>query len=528
MRFITAAAIFAASIVGQSPLTTTFASNNGASGNMFDIRATNAAGVTVRTFDVHLNAGTYDLNVYIPTTGGTHVGIEQNPGAWTLIGSATGVTSAGINVPTPLPVCVAQFIPAGTTQGFYVTTTTSGIRYTTGTGFLVGDVYASNTDLEFLAGTGNGANFGSVFGPPSASRIWNGNIYYDLGDTSGSPCTFASVTPYGVGCGSNDPGEAQYELHSAFDLANTGHTYVWTGAGYLLIDGAMPIVPPTAPPTAFGDDDIQPVQLGFAMPSVEGVVNEVAVSSNGWMTFNSTVTDNDLSESVAELLNDPWSRVAFLWDDLNPSSGGSVHLEQVSATEFHITFVDVPEFSATGANNCQLALFDNGTVEVRYGACTLLDCLTGVSPGSGAVDLGGIDFSTLASNPQNITTGAGPFFSGMSVTANPPLVGGICDIVTSGIDPISPVAFTFLGTRASTSIPLSAIGLPAPGCELHLGAVLSSLAGPAANSTATVSLQIGINPALVGQQFSAQSVGLSGANAAGLTTSNGIEVTVGN
>jgi len=528
MRFLTAAALLAASIVGQSPLTTTFASNNGASGNMFDIRVTNAAGVTVRTFDVNLNAGTYDLNVYIPTTGGTHVGIEQNPGAWTLIGSATGVTSAGIDVPTPLPVCVAQFIPAGTTQGFYVTTTTSGIRYTTGTGFLVGDVYASNTDLEFLAGTGNGANFGSVFGPPSASRIWNGNVYYDVGDTSGNPCSFASAAAYGVGCGGNAAGEAQYQLHTAFDLANTGHTYIWTGAGYLLLDGAMPLVPPTAPATAFGDDDIQPVQLGFAMPSVEGVVSDVAVSSNGWMTFNSTVTDNDLSESIAELLDDPWSRIAFLWDDLNPSSGGAVHLEQVSPSEFHITFVDVPEFSATGANNCQVALFDNGTVEVRYGACTLLDCLTGASPGSGAVDLGGVDFSTLVTQPEVINTGVGPFFASMTLASNPPVIGATWDLVTSGVDAVSPIAITFFGTRSPTSIPLPAIGIPAPGCELHLATVLGAAASVATASSATLSVTIGVNPALAGQQFSAQSVGLTISNAANLTTSNAIEGTIGN
>ena len=57
--------------------------------------------------------------------------------------------------------------------GIYVTCTNgTGINYTTGTGFLVGDVYASNADLNFYAGTGNVYPFGAVFGPPSASRIF--------------------------------------------------------------------------------------------------------------------------------------------------------------------------------------------------------------------------------------------------------------------------------------------------------------------------------------------------------------------
>ena len=528
MRTLLSFAIFASAAVCQSPLTTTFASNNGQSGNMFDVGATNAAGVTIKNFEVNLDAGAWDLEVYVSNTGGTHVGNEMNSAAWNLVGTAAGVVSAGVNLPTLLPICVQEYIPAGSTQGFYVTVTNgTAINYTTGTGFLQGDLYASNADIEFFAGTGNVYPFGTIFGPPTASRIWNGNIFYDLGDTSSAGCTFASVAPYGLGCGGNEPGDAQYELHTAFDLSNTGHTYLWTGAGYVLTDGAQPIVPPTNSPTPFGDDDIQPVALGFTLPCPQGAVTDIGVSSNGWLSFDSSVTVNDLSESVAELLNDDWGRLAFLWDDLNPSAAGSINLEQVSAGEFHVTFTDVPEFSNTGANTCQIALFDTGIIEVRYGTCSLLDCLTGISPGFGAIDGGGIDYSTLSSlGVVLVNTGVGPFSDSLSLGATRPVLGTNWDLTTTGIDPVSPFALTFIGDRGPV-IPLSAIGLAAPGCDALLSTSLGILAGLNTGAPVTVSLALPNDPTLAGLMLSAQSLSLTLQNAANIWTSNAVEGTLG-
>ncbi|MGC6489052.1 MAG: hypothetical protein ACON4Z_15495, partial [Planctomycetota bacterium] len=48
---------------GGGSLTTTFASNNGQAGNMFDLRPGNAP-VVIDCFDVNLDAGTWDLEVY--------------------------------------------------------------------------------------------------------------------------------------------------------------------------------------------------------------------------------------------------------------------------------------------------------------------------------------------------------------------------------------------------------------------------------------------------------------------------------
>ena len=101
MRFFTILFAATAAVTAQGQLTTTFASNNGQSGNMFDMRPT-LAPVTIDDFDVNLDTGTWDMEVWVVTSGGSHVGNEQNSAAWTLVASIPGVVSNGPNVATPL------------------------------------------------------------------------------------------------------------------------------------------------------------------------------------------------------------------------------------------------------------------------------------------------------------------------------------------------------------------------------------------------------------------------------------------
>ena len=164
-------AIVASASAQTQTLTTTFASNNSQAGNMFDLVAINT--VSVCSLDVTLDVGTWDLDVYAVTGGGSYAGLENNAAAWTLLASVPNVASSGFNAPTPLPVLLGLAIPAGTTQGIYVTVTNgSAINYTNGTS--VGSVYASDVNLQVLEGSGNAYPFAGVFMP----RVFNGNIHY--------------------------------------------------------------------------------------------------------------------------------------------------------------------------------------------------------------------------------------------------------------------------------------------------------------------------------------------------------------
>jgi len=154
-------------------LETTFAGGNGLDGAMFDVMAINE--LTINSFDVNLDTGiTDDIEVYYKS--GTHIGSETTPGDWTLIGTATGITSAGDGLPTPLNLTLGQTVAAGETAAFYVTTTGGGMNYTDGS--TVGNTFASDDNLEFYEGSGAAYPFGSFIVAP---RVFNGNIIYEVG-----------------------------------------------------------------------------------------------------------------------------------------------------------------------------------------------------------------------------------------------------------------------------------------------------------------------------------------------------------
>lgn len=157
-------------------LTTTFASNNGQSGNAFDILVSTPLYIT--GFDLNVNSGTTNIEVY--TKSGTWVGFDSTPAAWTQVADVLNVTGAGVNLPTHVSFSPI-FFPTGT-SALYVTTTGLGVNYTDGTG--VGNVAASNSDLSILQGAGIQYKLATTFTP----RIWNGTIYYS---TVPEPSTFA-------------------------------------------------------------------------------------------------------------------------------------------------------------------------------------------------------------------------------------------------------------------------------------------------------------------------------------------------
>lgn len=158
----------------SSNLVTFYGQNNAQRGHMFDIQGIN--GVTILCFEMNFNAGTSNVEIY--TKAGTHVGFTGTPGAWTLIGTALNVTSAGVNLPTSIPIAVNTGIAAGATQAFYITRTTlSGptVAYTNGTA--VGNVLASDANIIIREGTGKEYPYSTNFTP----RQFNGRVFYNVG-----------------------------------------------------------------------------------------------------------------------------------------------------------------------------------------------------------------------------------------------------------------------------------------------------------------------------------------------------------
>jgi hypothetical protein len=152
------------------------AQNNGNAGNMFDIKA--KKDISIMGFDLHLNATGINYNAKVFTKTGSCSGSETNSLAWGAPILDVPVSNSevrGLNSLTPLPLLGSPIaMSAGSTRAFYVTLTTTGMRYTNGNSATASSPYVEDANLQIFQGTGNTYPFNKTNFP----RIWNGAIKY--------------------------------------------------------------------------------------------------------------------------------------------------------------------------------------------------------------------------------------------------------------------------------------------------------------------------------------------------------------
>lgn len=140
-----------------------------------------------------------------------------------------------------------------------------------------------------------------------------------------------------------------------------------------------------------GDDSSQRIDvIGGAQVALYGAAHATLyVNSNGNLTFGAA--DTDFSESIVDHFRLP--RVAALFDDLDPGSGGAVSWKQL-ADRVAVTYENVPRYDQTGGNSFQIELFFDGTLRITYVTVSPGDALAGVSEGLGEpLDFMGSDFT---------------------------------------------------------------------------------------------------------------------------------------
>ncbi len=223
----------------SNSLFTTLAGGNSSFGNMFDVQSVGT--VTLSGLKMHFNSLTTST-VEVWYRAGTFVGFETSNAGWTLAYTGTVIPLGG-GVLTPIPGTFAITVPAGQIYGIYVTTNGgSGVNYTNGS--FLGNLFASNSDLQYYEGKG-----GSYFNVTSVPRIFNGElIYKKQGCTSPRvPVTFTVAT--GVTVTAVVSNTAVCEGSSATFTAAGAANYTWSPPFGISPSPNSPIV--SASPTAY-------------------------------------------------------------------------------------------------------------------------------------------------------------------------------------------------------------------------------------------------------------------------------------
>ena len=157
-------------------LETTFAGGNGGGVDwvvMFDLEATESMTISgLRTNMDAMVGDTVEIEVY---TASTSFGNETDPTAWTSAGTSTAL-AAGLGEPTEFLFGTPIDIPIGT-SGFAVHYIAGESGYTNGNGS--NEVYSTGDGA--LTFTANGSVGGLFTGTVFQTRVWNGNLCYDLG-----------------------------------------------------------------------------------------------------------------------------------------------------------------------------------------------------------------------------------------------------------------------------------------------------------------------------------------------------------
>ena len=116
---------------------------------------------------------------------------------------------------------------------------------------------------------------------------------------------------------------------------------------------------------SLGDDDAEQISLPFNFPFYGATKNTVKISSNGYLTFGSNGTDYT-NDSIPNT-TDPNDFIAPFWDDLNPSSSGTVYYYSDTANQrFIVQYEAVVRYYTSTPNTFQVILAPNGEILFQY------------------------------------------------------------------------------------------------------------------------------------------------------------------
>ncbi|MBN2020454.1 MAG: S8 family serine peptidase [Sedimentisphaerales bacterium] len=128
-----------------------------------------------------------------------------------------------------------------------------------------------------------------------------------------------------------------------------------------------------------GDDDyIEVILDGATLKHYGREYDRFFIGSNGYITFE----NGDIARAESLEGHFALPRISALFDDLDPSAGGTVSVMQLE-DRVVVTFEDVPEFGLLNANNFQIEMLYSGKIVLTLLDIAAKDGLVGLSDGQG-------------------------------------------------------------------------------------------------------------------------------------------------
>ncbi len=285
-----------------------------------------------------------------------------------------------------------------------------------------------------------------------------------------------------------------------------------------------------------------PVNLGFGFPMPNGTTaTQLRIGDNARIFDLAQYPAQDAAAADPVMLRAGPSCLAPLWTDLRSSAGSVRALTEPGLGRATITWRDVPQVDSTARYTFQTVLRTDGSFDFTYadtidwtadagtpGRAVVVGC----TAGNGAADPGASDFlqAPLAAGSEVYqawsATGPGPDLQRALRATSLPVVGTTLDIACSGVTGATSNSLLLVGLL-NPDLDLAPIGLW--GCRLFAGPDAIALPMTAAGSSATASIPVPNDPALVGVDAPfLQSVDFAnGESALGIVPSNGLAVRIG-
>lgn len=205
----------------------------------------------------------------------------------------------------------------------------------------------------------------------------------ELTDQAGNTISYPSATDCIEFTLPEAPDFYTEQFTGGFDLEDTTIRFVRTGGPDVYSPCAepasgFPVNPAGGSSLSLGDDTSSSVSLPFEFDLYGTSYDTVYVGSNGYLTFGGS--DTSYTESIEAHF--AFARIAPLFDDLNPSAGGTVSTVTLG-DRFAVTWQNVPEYSSTNSNSFQVVLESGGDIVVTWLGIDSSDSVVGLSSGEG-------------------------------------------------------------------------------------------------------------------------------------------------